>query len=206
MHLKVNSHSRLPLDGSGFAPHPAPAWGCYLGFYPGRGLPVLLRCDVEVLKGALIAVAWGCLFSLVLAFLVSAMMLYYSSESGLGASIASLFRGALGLSLIINLFVAPGVLRGRLGVLQPPQHGSAGRGAGARVDAGLLSPSRGRAGFLASGGTLALADLLERTPVASGSRRRGADAPLGAQGSFHLGMPRPRPGATGLWWRFWGCC
>ena len=62
---------------------------------------------MEVLKGALIAVAWGCLFSLVLAFLVSAMMLYYSSESGLGASIASLFRGALGLSLIINLFVAP---------------------------------------------------------------------------------------------------
>ena len=62
---------------------------------------------MEVLKGALIAVAWGCLFSLVLALLVSAMALYYSPESGWGASIGFVLRRTLGLLLIINLFVAP---------------------------------------------------------------------------------------------------
>ena len=62
---------------------------------------------MEILKGGLIAVARGVLISLVLAFLVAAATVYYSSESGWIASIGLLVRRTIGVTLAINLVMAP---------------------------------------------------------------------------------------------------
>ena len=87
---------------------------------------------MEILKGALIAVAWGYVISLSISFLVSGTMVYYSSESGWGASIGLLVRRTLGVSLLINLVMAPASFVGgllfasvRSAVRQGVEHGIA---------------------------------------------------------------------------------
>ena len=62
---------------------------------------------MEVLKGALVAAACGCLISLVSAFLIASVMAYYLPEFGWGYTIGFLVRRTLGLSLMINLVIAP---------------------------------------------------------------------------------------------------
>ena len=59
-----------------------------LNCYPGsdfRNFFTAGKVDMEFLKGALVAGLWGCLVSLVLAFLFVAMTISFSAQHGMAA-------------------------------------------------------------------------------------------------------------------------
>ena len=62
---------------------------------------------MEVLKGALVAVALGYLIALVLAFLLALVFTSKLPESDVGPVVAFLFRGTFTMSLLISVVVVP---------------------------------------------------------------------------------------------------
>ena len=62
---------------------------------------------MEILKGALLAAAWGYLISLVLAFLLALVFTSILPDPGFGSGVLFIISGTFTMSLMISVVVVP---------------------------------------------------------------------------------------------------